>query len=209
MRLLLCDDHGLFLDALVTALTLLGHEVVSSCDCLDEVEGRTSAHHPDVCLLDVRFGGRSAVDVAARIRHDNPDVRVLLLTGMANDEVWHAYDTGKVDAVVNKICDIAVLERAIGRVAAGGRLVEGFARPVAPRLVRQRSDDLTGREREVLRLLTRGDSTDEMALELGVSTNTVRTHVQHVLHKLGVNGRGKAVHLALAMDLVGVAVAAH
>ncbi len=207
MRLALCDDHGMFLDALATALTHLGHEIVSSSECLDDVEAQTTAYQPDVCLLDVGFSERSGVDVAPRIRERSPQVRLLLLTGMADDKVWHVYDAGEVDGVVNKVCDIAVLNKAITRVAAGGRVVEGFTRPISRRIDAPRSDGLTSREREVLWLLTKGISTENMAAKLGVSTNTVRTHVQNVLHKLGVNGRSKAVHLAMHMDLPAMAAA--
>lgn len=205
MRLVLCDGHGMFLDALVMALTSLGHDVVSSCERLDELESRTDVHQPDLCLLDVGVDGRSGLDVASRIRRRHPHIGLLLLTGTSTEGVWRAHDTGVVDGLVNKICDIALLDRAMSRVIAGERVVEGFARPVSRQVDGPRSHGLTTREQEVLWLLTRGVSTDQMACELGVSTNTVRTHVQNVLHKLGVTGRSKAVHLAMHMDLVSLA----
>lgn len=206
MRLVACDDHGLFLDALVMVLTELGHDVVAATESLDEAVSQTAAKQPDVCLLDVAFGGRSRMDAVSLIRRDEPLVGLLLLTGMASEDVWCAYDAGAVDGVVNKVCGIEVLERAIHAVASGERVVEGFTRRPRPPVLHSqpRPDRLTEREREVLRLLTRGVSTDQMARELGVSINTVRTHVQNVLHKLGVNGRSKAVHLALTMDLASL-----
>lgn len=206
MRLVACDDHGLFLEALVMVLTELGHEVVASTDCLDEAVSQTVSKQPDVCLLDVAFGGRPRVDAASLIRRHDPQVGLLLLTGMASEDVWTAYDAGVVDGVVNKVCGISVLDAAIRAVASGERVVEGFARRPGPPVLhpQPRPDRLTEREREVLRLLTRGVSTVQMASELGVSVNTVRTHVQNVLHKLGVNGRSKAVHLALSMDLASL-----
>lgn len=206
MRLVICDDHGLFLDALVMVLTRLGHEVVASSECLDEAVNLAAANHPDVCLLDVNFGGTTRLDAMARIKRHEPRTGVLLLTGMASEEVWTAYDAGEVDGVLNKVCGIPVLERAIRAVASGERVVEGFARRPSPPVLhpQPRPDRLTEREREVLRLLSRGVSTEQMANQLGVSVNTIRTHVQNVLHKLGVNGRGKAVHLAMNMDLVSV-----
>ena len=200
MRLLLGDDHRMFLDALRSGLALRGHEVVGATEHLDALVDLVEWLHPDVCVLDVDFGGRSVLEPAATIRQQHPGVGLLLLSGAANSEVWLAFEQRLVDGVVSKLCDLSLLNRAIERVHAGGRVVEGLTRPTTPRRSFGDTTRLSARERAIVSLLTRGASTEEMATELGVSTHTVRTHVQSVLRKLGVNSRAKAATLFASME---------
>ena len=207
MRLVLCDDHDMFLDALMTALTGLGREIQAVSQHADEVVDLVVQHQPEVCLLDVMLGcGGSGLDAAVSIREQAPEVKVLLLTGAANDDVWDAYDRRVVDGVVNKVCDIDVLQTSISRVARGERVVEGWLRPLPPAGSREEADCLTERERQVLTFLVDGASTAMIAVELGISSNTVRSHVQNLLHKLGVHDRTKATRMALSQHLLDHAV---
>ncbi len=202
MSLVLCDDHDLFRDALAGALTRLGHEVVDSVAAPEDLVPRVTLYRPRACLLDVSFHGHERLDLAERVRAARPETRVLLLTGTATPAVWEAYDGHLVDGVLSKTIDVATLDAAIRRGLDGARVVEGWrTRPM------DQHDDplvepLTTREREILRLIVQGVSTEMMATTLGVSSNTVRTHVQHVLRKLGVHHRGKAARRALERGLV-------
>ena len=200
MRLLLGDDHRMFLDALSRGLAVRGHEVVGATEHVDSLVDLAECLHPDVCVLDVDFGGRSVLKPASTIRQQHPEIGLLLLSGAATTEVWLAYENHLVDGVVSKLCDLSLLNRAIERVWAGGRVVEGLARPASPRRPFGDATRLSARERAIVSLLARGASTDEMAAELGVSTHTVRTHVQSVLRKLGVNSRAKAATLFATME---------
>ena len=203
MRLVLCDDHNMFLDALMTALTQLGLEIQAITRHADQVVPLVIKHQPEVCLLDVMFQSGSGLDSAALIRERAPRVKVLLLTGAATDEVWQAYDQRVVDGVVNKVCDITVLQASINRVANGDRVVAGWSQPSTSGEPRGEADTLTCRERQVLELLVDGATTPLIAGELGISDNTVRTHVQNILHKLGVHDRSRATRMALSMRLLG------
>ncbi len=202
MRLVLCDDHDMFLDALMTALTYLGREIQAVSQRADEVVDLVVEHQPEVCLLDVMFTVGSGLDAAVLIRERAPAVKVLLLTGAATDEVWDAYDRRVVDGVVNKVCDIDVLQASISRVAGGERVVEGWTRPAQAPGPEEDTQTLTGRERQVLALLVDGATTGLIADELGISGNTVRSHVQNVLNKLGVHNRSKATRMALSRHLL-------
>lgn len=206
MRLAVCDDHTMFVDTLVWALTTLGHEVVAATDDPDQLASLVAASDPDACVLDVNFDGRSGLDCALVIRAANPEQAILLLTAAATGEVWRAYDDGLVNGLVNKVCDIAVLNDAIQRVGRHQRVVEGFTRPQVRRCP-DPPGGLTPREQDVLSLLIGGASTEQMVHELGISANTVRSHVQNLLHKLGANGRRQAVHLAVERELVDLRTA--
>lgn len=202
MRLVLCDDHNMFLDALRRALTQLGQEIQAVTPHADKVLPLVIEHQPEVCLLDVMFQSGSGLDSAALIRDQAPQVKVLLLTGAATDDVWQAYDRRVVDGVVNKVCDINVLQTSINRVANGDRVAAGWQSSTCGE-PRDEGDSLTPRERQVLELLVDGATTPLIAGELGISDNTVRTHVQNILHKLGVHDRSRATRMALSMRLPG------
>jgi DNA-binding NarL/FixJ family response regulator len=191
MRLVVADDHRMFLDALSAGLVMRGYDVVGTSDRLDGLVELVETWQPEMCLLDVDFGGRSVLETAATIRQRDPGIALVLLTGEATPDVWSAFDLRTVDAVLSKLCDISVVTRAIERVRAGERVVERFSRPARRRFTQPVGTRLSGRERAVVELLVRGASTEEMSAELGISTHTVRTHVQNVMRKLGVNSRAK------------------
>ncbi len=197
MTVVLCDDHAMFLEALQWALEARGQKVLATVDDPAEVLAVVQRERPEVCVLDVSFRTSSGLEAAAMLREAVPDIPIMLLTGSGEGDVWAALDSGLVDGVVNKTCPIEVIDAAIARVAAGESVVEGLRRTV-PRRQSAPMDLLTQREREVLDMIVDGLDTGGMAGSLGVSENTVRTHVQGVLGKLGVHRRTKAVQIALA-----------
>jgi DNA-binding NarL/FixJ family response regulator len=201
MSLTICDDHPLFAQSLATALTARGHEVLAVTATPDELFEQLSKAPSDV-LLDVNLAESSGLDVAGEIRTRLPGTLVILLTGAEAAEVWGAVDAGLVDGAVSKNCDISVISSVIRAVRSGKRVVEGWSRPIVPRQSgAARPPSLTRREREILQFLLEGASTAEMARQMGLSTNTVRSHVQNLLRKLGVHGRGKAASLAAAYGI--------
>lgn len=199
MRLLLGDDHQMFLDLLGAGLRTRGHDVVAATARLDEIAGLVELHDPDLCLLDVDFGGRSVLPEVAAIRGRRPDLPIVLLSGSASGELRRAHDERLVQGAVDKLCDIVVLDRVIRRVLAGDRVVQRLDRPTPPIRTATRADLLSGQERAIVALLVQGASTQQMADALGISPHTVRSHVRSVLQKLGVNSRAKAARLGAAL----------
>jgi DNA-binding NarL/FixJ family response regulator len=168
---------------------------------------------PDVVLMDVRMPGLNGLEatreIALALR--NPP-RVLVLTTFDLDEyVYEALRAG-ASGFLLKDAPADQLVGAIRVVAEGGaliapsvtrRLIEEFARrPVAGAQDAPWRDELTAREIEVLRLLARGRSNQEIAAELIVGDATVKTHVAHLLRKLGARDRTQAVVLAYEAGLV-------
>ena len=204
MSIVLCDDHTMFLDALAGALTDLHHDVTATCLDPEPMVAVVREHQPDGCVLDVRFRGRSRLDAAFDVHEAAPDTAVVLLTGAVTEAEWQAYDDGVVDGMISKGLEIAELDRCLQRILAGERLVAGFSRPVSAPAPPEMLEPLTAREMDVLRLLVEGDSTPSIACRLEVSANTVRTHVQNVLRKLGVHHRNMAACRAVELGLVEV-----
>ncbi len=208
-RILLCDDHAVFADALAIALRAGGEEVIGITTSVAEALAETRARRPDLVVIDLHFG--EGADGFAGIRalaEMSPAPRVVLLSSTVTGRVLtDAVDAG-ADGVVSKSEPLEVLRNAIQRVAAGAlyadpELLRGALRRSSTELdqVQLSAQFLTPREREVLGRLVQGASTVELAEAMGVGVATVRTHVQSVLSKLGVRSRLEAVSLAVAHGL--------
>jgi DNA-binding NarL/FixJ family response regulator len=168
---------------------------------------------PDVALMDVRMPGLNGLEATREIvRALRSPPRVLVLTTFDLDEyVYEALRAG-ASGFLLKDAPADQLVAAIRVVAEGGaliapsvtrRLIEEFARrPAAGAQDAPWLDELTAREVEVLRLLARGRSNHEIAAELTVADATVKTHVAHVLRKLGARDRTQAVVLAYEAGVV-------
>ena len=202
MRLAICDEQWLFASVLASALDRHGHEVVLTTDDPAELLDSAARSHPDLCVIDVP-GPPTTAELGERLHELRPAPYVVLLADSRDEGARDAYDRGFADGLVSKASGLQSLVQAIEPVARGARVSEGWLtadRRRQPVVV----DALTARELEVVRLVVRGYSTQQMADELGVSRHTVRTHVQQVLRKLGVHGRGKVARAAATAGLVDV-----
>ena len=168
---------------------------------------------PDVVLMDVRMPGMDGITATSHIvALDPPRPAVLMLTTFDLDE--HVYDALRAGASGFLLKDVTRHELAAGvrAVAAGDALlapsvtrtlISEFARrPAMDRPAPSRLDPLTDREREVLALVARGRTNREIATELVVGEATVKTHIGHLLSKLGLRDRVQAVILAYETGFV-------
>jgi DNA-binding NarL/FixJ family response regulator len=166
---------------------------------------------PDVVLMDIRMPGMDGLEAARRILASEPSPAVLMLTTFDVDEyVYEALRAGASGFLLKDVLPEHLIDAV--RVVAGGdaliapsitkRLIERFA-AVAPPATRPAGlDELTPRELEVLGLVARGLSNAEIAEQLVLSADTVKTHVKRVLAKLGLRDRVQAVVLAYESGLV-------
>jgi DNA-binding NarL/FixJ family response regulator len=207
MRILLCDDHRLLVEAFAAALQAHGHEVVAMTTTPEEGCRAVLEHDPDVCVLDLMFPDGSGLDAAARIAASSR-CKVLMLSGRAHpDAVTAALAAGAAGFVLKDQSIDGVL-RALDRLAAGEVAVDrdllraairAKATPSRPELTQLRF--LTPREREALRRIAEGQNTREIAQSMHVAHSTARTHVQNVLTKLGVRSRLQAAALVARVGL--------
>jgi two-component system nitrate/nitrite response regulator NarL len=211
VRLVLCDDHLLLLEALVDALTSAGHTVEAiTTDPSDAIE-QVASLKPDVCVLDLAFPQGSGLAAAREMVSRAPETKILILSAILDPAaVREAFDVGvlgfvRKDSSIDGI--LKSLERlADGQVAISAQLMR-TAMSAARHTTTGRSNHdlstpLTPREHEVLSLIVGGNDTFEIARSLHVSASTARSHVQNVLIKLGVHSRLQAAALAVSHELV-------
>jgi DNA-binding NarL/FixJ family response regulator len=207
MRLLLCDDHRIFMQALAHALKSHGHIVVGQLATPDEAVAQVRVERPDVCIMDLSFPVGSGLDAVVQIVDEVPETKVLVLSGNVDSRtaasVLRAGAQGLIakDQPVDKILR-ALAQLEVDELAFDPRLLRDSVRRSATAeqtdlLVRQ----LTPRERQVLRRLVRAETTHEIAGGMGITLSTARAYVQTILSKLGVHTRLQAVSLITQLGL--------
>jgi DNA-binding NarL/FixJ family response regulator len=211
IRVLVADDQ-----AMVRAgfRMLLAEEpdlevVAEAANGLEAVD-KASRFSPGVILMDIRMPELDGLQATRRILEADPSARVLVLTTFDLDEyVYEALAAG-ASGFVLKDDPPEELIRAIRTVAAGDallspavtrRVIGEFTRIQRPELPKG-LDELTEREREIFELIATGRSNAEIAQKLVIGETTVKTHVTHVLQKLGLRDRVQAVVLAYQAGLV-------
>lgn len=207
VRVVVGDDHPLFREGVVRALSLSGSvSVVGEADDGLAALELIKAQRPEVALLDYRMPGMDGAQVAAAVRTQELPTRVLLLS--AHDEpaiVYQALQQGAAgfmlkDSTRTEIVQ-AVLDCANGRDVVAPTLVGGLAAEIRHR-AEPTAPVLSAREREVLNRIARGQSIPAIAGELYVAPSTVKTHVQRLYEKLGVSDRAAAVAEAMRQGLL-------
>jgi DNA-binding NarL/FixJ family response regulator len=211
IRVLLVDDHAVVREGLRNFLALQdGLEIVGEAGDGNEAIEQAQRLTPDVILMDLVMPGLDGIGAMRQLRVRSPASRVIVLTSFLEDErVLPAIQAGAAGYLLKNVAP-SELARAIRAAHAGEAIIDPTA---AARLVRAIADDarprieqperLTRRERDVLELIARGQSNKRIALELGISEKTVKTHVGHLLAKLGVTDRTQAALLAVEEGLVG------
>lgn len=212
IRIVLADDHALIRGGLAA---MLGAEddiaVVGEAADGGEAVELALRERPDVVVMDIRMPVVDGIEATRRLAEHGLASSVLVLTTFDLDEyVFGALRAG-ASGFLLKDAPEDQLTSAIRVVAAGGslfapsvtrRLIEDFARRDAGRPAPPALDALTAREADVLRLIARGRSNQEIAGELVLSEHTVKTHVASILRKLGLRDRTQAVIAAYEAGLV-------
>lgn len=210
--LVLGDDHTVFVEALVTVLPQRGLDVLDTAGSITETVRSVRRNKPDVCVLERFFTDGDSLDRIDEIMAAGGSrMRVLLLTANSDPAaIRRAMRAGAI-GYVTKMCGLTALVEAVGKAATGEpvtrlpRLPEERGSTVSPANGRAPSPlrmSLTPREHDCLRLLVAGARTTTMANQMGVSSTTVRTHVQALLSKLGVHSRLEAATLAMRHSLL-------
>jgi DNA-binding NarL/FixJ family response regulator len=208
IRLLVADDHEVVRSGVRSLLENTEITVVAEATTGAEAVELTFQHNPDLVMLDVRMPNGDGLTALGRIKLERPDLPVLLFSAYDNPTyIARAVALG-ASGYVLKTAEADRILTAIRRSAAGEdiwtreelRRVTGALS--TPRLTADVEVPLTQRESEVLRQLALGLTNKEIAQTLGISYETVKEHVQHILRKVGVSDRTQAAVWAVRKGLV-------
>ncbi|MCX6954666.1 MAG: response regulator transcription factor [Verrucomicrobia bacterium] len=201
LTVLIVDDHFVVRSGLAASLELdEAIEVVGEAERGEEVVDAYRWLQPRVVLMDLQLPGISGSEATAALLAHDPSARVLIFSTFArDDEVQAALDAGAL-GYLQKSASRDELLAALRQVARG---VRSLPPEVARRLAALRlGPAITPREREILALIAGGRANKEIANALGVSEDTVKRHVSHILEKLDVNDRAQATAEAIRRGIV-------
>ncbi len=210
------DDHAIAREGLKAILETDPQiaVVAEASDGYDALK-KIATVKPDIVLLDVRLPGLNGIEVTRQIKAAYPDIAVVLLSGYNDDAlVVEAIQAGAAGFLLKDASE-ALLLHTIHVAKSGGCVIEAsllrasasqtpaaLERPQRPEPALMLAEELTEREREVLRLMAEGYTNKEIAEQLSVAEVTVKKHVQNIMAKLGATDRTHAAILALRLGLI-------
>jgi DNA-binding NarL/FixJ family response regulator len=205
---MLADDHPLILEGFKSMLA--GREDLEIVE--EAVDGRqllelAKRNTPDIILADINMPGLTGLQAIEELRKQGISVKFIVLSMHEEPEYIHRALSYGASGYLLKNVDRNELYRAIQTVFEGGTyfspgvvtvLAKSFAEPPKPEAA-----DLTAREREVLELVSQGQSTKQIAYELGISIRTVESHRINMLKKMDVNNTAELIKKAIALKILG------
>lgn len=210
-KVLIVDDHRMFREGI--CLRLSRHprfRVVGEAASAEEAIRIMEEVSPGIVVLDIRMPGTSGIDLARRLRHDWPAVKILVLSGYDFDQYVRALARIGIHGYLLKDSPQEALVEALDQIVSGGVVLPPR---IASKIMRSYSVDsarddpgprasLTVREIEILESLHEGLRNTDIASRLHISTRTVETHVSSIISKLGARSRTEAVRKATQSGLI-------
>jgi two-component system nitrate/nitrite response regulator NarL len=209
MRVLIVDDHVLFADAIRPTLERLGFDEIEHVTRGEDALNAVRRRPPQLALVDLGLPDSSGLAVGHAIIEACPETKIVVLTALDDQRtVQRALQAG-FNGYLTKDTPVAHFASSIRSVLRGQGVFPNGSRNGRGRDSGQRdalllAGQLTSRERDVLNLLVQGANGERLAAQLGISPNTVRTHVQSILTKLQVHSRLEAATFAVRHGIVEV-----
>lgn len=209
IRILLVDDHDLVLQGLKRIVECSLPEIKNVCTASSGQEALLliASQRFNLFVLDMELPDISGTDIIVRIREKDPQARIIVNT--MHEEIWFIKNLIQcsVDGILFKSIDSTKIAEAIRRVLDGETYYCPYAEHVRAQMKRSdegRREELTLRELDVLKRISEGKNTQEIAQELCVSTNTVDTHRRHLMDKLDARNVADLIMTAISKGIIPI-----
>ncbi len=216
MKVLLVDDHPLFLEGLKKLLTIRGIDVVgTACDGMEAIE-KALALHPEIILMDIQMPRLNGLAATRLIKTEQPDIKIAMLTMSENDEdLFEAIKSGACGYLLKTDDTDRFFELLSGLMLGEVPLSPGLANRVLKEFAHQgeiigsveKAEDkieaLTPRQLEVLTLVSQGLAYKEVGAKLFLSERTIKYHMGEIIEKLHLENRRQAIEYARGMKVEG------
>jgi DNA-binding NarL/FixJ family response regulator len=208
IRLVLADDHPMIREGFKTLLARSDDfEVAGEAENGAELLKVVASLKPDVTLIDLHMPGMSGLEALEKLHASFPDIKFAVLTMHEEREYIQKALKAGADGYLLKNIERAELEKAIHTIFAGGKyfspaITAVLADTVANPSASAEASEITPREKEVLALVARGNSTKQIADQLRISIRTVETHRINMLKKMGVSNSAELIRKAFELGLL-------
>jgi DNA-binding NarL/FixJ family response regulator len=212
MKVLLADDHPLFLDGLEDLLLANGFEVAGTARDGWEALEKARALRPEAILMDVRMPRLDGLAAVRAIKAELPEVKIVMLTiSEADDDLFEAIKSGasgyllKSQSAEELLALVRGIERGESAFSPGlaARILQEFGRQASVLDEKRRTAGLSAREREVLALIAQGLKYKEVAAKLFLSERTIKYHMGQIVDRLHLKNRAQVVEYARRTGLAG------
>ena len=200
MKVLLAEDHKIVRQGTRLYLESMGVEVVGEATNGREAIELAGSQQPDVVVMDIHLPELTGVEATRRIRHDYPDIRILVLTAYNEPAYVHALLDAGADGFILKTAELSELFKALNEVAIGRKAFDADTLARAEKHITGMTaqiEGLTDRELEVLAHAGSGKTNKEIGKLLYISDRTVQGHLKNIYQKFGVTTRTEAVAIGL------------
>ena len=206
LKILLVDDHEVVRLGLKSLLARYPQfEVVAEASDADQAIDLAERYKPDVVVMDIRLPGKSGIEATREIVTENDDIKVIMLTSFAEDELLFDAIAAGASGYVLKQIDSGELLNALERIGRGESLLDPAVTQQVFKRMRESSrkaeqeafGDLTDQELKVLAHVAQGKRNKEIAAEIFLSEKTVRNYVSSILGKLSLSTRSEAAAYAV------------
>jgi DNA-binding NarL/FixJ family response regulator len=201
IRILTVDDHALLREGIAALVNAESDMklVAEACDGQQSIE-KFRLHRPDVTLMDLQMPTLNGIEAIIAIRTEFPNARIIVLTTYAGDvQIVRALKAGARGYILKGHVHRELLETIRAVHAGQKRIPPDVAVELADHAA---EEELTSREIDVLRLIASGNANKEIAGQLSIAEETVKSHVTKILAKLGANDRTHAVTIGLKRGII-------
>lgn len=207
MRVLLVEDHKIVRQGTRLYLESMGIDVVGEATNGVEAIKLAGALSPDVVIMDIHLPELTGIEATRRIRHDYPDIHILVLTAYDDPAYVHALLDAGTDGFILKTAELSELYKALNEVAIGHKAFDPQTMARVEKHIADmpaRIEALTDRELEVLAQASLGLTNKEIGKQLFISDRTVQGHLKNIYQKFGVTTRTEAVAIALQHGFISM-----